>query len=198
MAGSQWVVLAVFGAIALGGIPILIWSPHWVKRRYCVSKIAGLVMVIVGGLVFTLHAAWYYEKAANAPMLRDIREGKAETVQAVVLLPGAHSYYPRLVSVPVRITGRKEIEEVVNLLHGAESFSPNHPSASWECELALDFGDRVRYCDVSWVNDSANGLLICVWSGRGSGWVIGEFREDRLKPVLERLAKSEEAGARKR
>jgi hypothetical protein len=87
-----------------------------------------------------------------------------------------------------RITDREDIEQGVGLLNEAKPSSPNHPSTEWQCMLGLDFGDRIRYCEISWVDDQANGLLIYVYSRETSGWMLGEFRQDRLRGALERLA----------
>ncbi len=52
--------------------------------------------------------------------------------------------------------------------------------------LALDFGERRSYCKV---NSTTNqGTLITIWTGRDQGWVLAQYRHDRLGDLLEQLA----------
>jgi hypothetical protein len=123
-------------------------------------------------------------KAQYSDILKDIREAPASDVEAIIIQP-ANGHYPDLVAQPVRIQDSGQIAQIVSLIQSAPEYSPNHPSPTWECELALDFGDRVRHCTVGWTTPQSNGLIIRIWSGRGYGWVLGTYRQDSLGPVLE-------------
>jgi hypothetical protein len=181
------VLLLGFAVLAAGvaTVGVLAWRRrHSPSSHWKLSWLLGVVIVVAIALTWLSHGL---AKANYSDILEDVRQVPASQVEAVIIQP-MNGHYPNLVSQPVRIDDPGQIAQIVSLIQSAPEYLPNHPGPTWECELALDFGDRIRYCDVGWEDPRYNGLIIRIWSGRGQGWVLGTYRQDSLAPILEAAA----------
>jgi hypothetical protein len=106
-------------------------------------------------------------------------------VAAIEVLPGPDPRLgPPLTTERLLVTDRRQIEEIVHALKTAAPWDASHPRKVWRCILRLDDGARRDSYIVEQTTN--NGLLVVVESG---GLRLGEYRQDRLKEILEGLAR---------
>jgi hypothetical protein len=92
-----------------------------------------------------------------------------------------------LVTRPVVITDRREIEEIARALADADDCSPSHPTPDWNAEVTLTTTQGEFSFPVA-ATSNGNGTLASVFSSGDTGCHLGDFRVDRLRPILERAA----------
>ena len=153
------------------------WRDEHGRRKpslgFLVTLTAGVWLTVIFTLILDSVA-----KPRWALILRDIRLAHAEELKAIEVLPWPHEA-PSLVADPVMITDKKAMREITRLLRTAKRYSPEHPSSNWMCFLALDYGDRKVYCEIS--STRGNGVLIYVNSDKSLGWRLATFREVTLE-----------------
>ena len=175
--------------VSLVPLAFVIYRLAWRDERGRRTPSLGFLVALTAGVWLTVIFVLIVDKVARsrwAPILRDIRLAQAEDIKAIQVLPWPHEA-PSLVADPVTIKDKKLIREIVRFLRTAKRYAPEHPSSNWECILALDYGDRKVYCNVS--STRGNGVLIDVYSDITSGWALGTFREDGLGKLLEKIVR---------
>jgi hypothetical protein len=148
------------------------------KKAWMPFFAAG-ILFIVWGACGGFYAIYTFTDRVQAHRSLD-----PDAVVALELLPGRYpEITPPLVPQRLVVTDRQEIGQVTRALKAAEPWSASHPRATWECILWVDDGTRKHSYIVS--STTNNGVLIDMESG---GLLVGEYREDSLKEILERIA----------
>lgn len=123
--------------------------------------------------------------------LPDVMRPDLESVRSIEILPrdpAMREVFTPLAERPVSIESRDGIRSIVDALRSAWPYSPNHPDVDWGCILSIDYGDRTARGFVT--STSNNGVLIRIRGGQGQrGPVLGSWRQDKLGPLLDRLAR---------
>jgi len=175
--------LSVF---VVGVVLLLLRNRHGFKRLgIYLTFIGGVLTLVAGSYVLTYPTVKELEKKHH--LLFSTAPGE---VEAVMIEPsdGDNRSHLELVASPAKVTNRADVQRVVNALRSARRFSPNHPSAQWSCLLTIESnGDEVTV-RVTDTKSDENGVLIYWSSSRTDGWVIGNYRCDELRAVLEDLA----------
>jgi len=158
------------------------------RRNPNVSKKAWLLffalstLFIVWGACGGFYAIFMFTNRVRAHRALD-----PDAVVAIEVLPGKYpAINPSLIPQPVVVRDRQRIEQVIHALKGAEPWAPAHPRTTWECILQVDDGTRKYSYRVS--STTNNVVVIDVENG---GSLLGVYREDGLKEILERIARED-------
>jgi hypothetical protein len=147
-----------------------------------------------GGMLFLVWGACggFYAIYTFTDRIRAHRSLDPDAIVAIEVLPGRHpAAAPSLVPQRLVVTDRQRIAQLVRALAGAEPWAAAHPRVNWQCSLRVDDGTRKDSYLVS--STTNNGVLIAV----ESEWLLlGEYREDSLKEVLEQIAAAGKSSAR--
>jgi hypothetical protein len=168
---------------------------HFQGRRppYVARKV--WILFLAAGMLFFVWGACggFYSIYLFTDRIRAHRSLDPAAVVAIEVLPGKFpEIRPPLAHQPLVFTDRQRIGQVIHALKAARPWAAAHPRVSWECILRLDDGTRKLSYTVS--STTNNGLLIAVESGR---LLLGEYREDGLKEILEGIAR-EQGGAQEK
>lgn len=146
------------------------------KTAWRIFFAAGMLFIIWGA------CGGFYSIYVFTDRIRAYRSLDPAAVVAIEVLPG-RSWNPALVLQRLVVTDREQIGRVVRALTAAQPWASAHPKVTWQCILQLDDGIRKDSYIVS--STTNNGILIKV----ESEWLLlGEYREDSLKEVLEQIA----------
>lgn len=78
-----------------------------------------------------------------------------------------------------------EGREFLRLLADTYAISPNHPKGGWTRFACITTKQREFRFPIS--ATSNNGTYFTLYSGERDGWVMGNLRNDALKPFVERI-----------
>ena len=78
-----------------------------------------------------------------------------------------------------------ECREFLGLLADTHAISPNHPKGGWTRFARISTKQREFTFPIS--ATSNNGTYLTLYSGERDGWIMGNLRNDALKPFVERV-----------
>jgi hypothetical protein len=109
-----------------------------------------------------------------------------------VTLTRETNMYKKLVTRPIIITGRGEIQAIARALGDAAECSPNHPIFAWRVRMTLTTAQG-EFSFVVGATSNGNGTLVSVITSPERGWNLGDFRVDELRSMVERAAAADRA-----
>jgi hypothetical protein len=171
-------------------------------KRFCTRRI-GLGLTAIGGALSLVTTAWlltYPTSERQAAQERLLFSTNSSGIQSIALAPryddGAPAQY-NLVDRTMTLTGAEQVRQVVQALHQARPFSPNHPFATWACMLTISSNDDDVCVEVVETKSKENGVVVYLWSHGHQGWLVANYRCDPLGPVLEKLVANQGAAVPK-
>jgi hypothetical protein len=156
------------------------------KVKIYISLIAVSLLVIV----FTYYLINVNTGSTKPEILKTIKQLESETIEYYQFIPTAHQN--SLVKDTLFISNRNSIESLTNALTQIEKFSPNHPMTEWNLKIKIKFKEvsLSKFCIEITQSDERDGT--CLWIIKESFWGdfnLGEYRNDRLKSVIETILK---------
>jgi hypothetical protein len=182
------VVSMPLSVVGIGIVLLLRGGGKRIKRvGVCIAVLGAILMALAADYIFTNPARDELERQRHL-----LFAGSSDEVQTVMIEPcEINDRSPLdLVRSQLKVANRADVTRIIDALHNAESFHPNHPIATWSCVLVLESNGKPVSVQITDTKTRDNGVLIYWWSGRNSGWVLGNYRCDSLGPILEDLAKS--------
>jgi hypothetical protein len=156
-------------------------DPRWAWRLFCAAGVLFILWGACGGF----YSIYLFTERIQAHRALD-----PDAVVAIELLPSRiPERYTSLVRQRLVVTDRQRIGQIVRALTAAEPWAANHPRTTWQCILLVEDGNGKHAYTVS--STTNNGVLITI---EGGGLLLGEYREDSLKEVLEQLAREPGGG----
>jgi hypothetical protein len=182
-----YVLLSVpFIVLAIGAGSILI------PRRFPARRL-GIGFAIIGSVVSFVTIVWmltYPTSERQTAQERLLFHTGCNEIRSVAVDPkynDAAHLKDNLVRSSITLTDAEQIRQVVQALHQAQPFSPNHPGANWSCLLTINSNNDSVLVEVDDTKSQENGVVVYLWSHRTQGWLVANYRCDPLGVALERV-----------
>jgi len=162
-----------------------------IGRRASPSRMKpiGILVMAIGDFLIVWAVLKGCFAAEVVPQVGDIVEADSAAVRAVEIRP--HPDAPdgdKLVGAPILVEDSTHVQKILESLGSARMWTPCHPRSSWECVLALDYGDRKAYCSVYGTEDGR--AYFDIFSGVTHGVAWATYRSDPLGGALEEAVRA--------